>query len=113
MAADARGAPKEDVPLPRPRPTDLHGPNSPLPEDGKSDAHEKPARDEGCLERLKADGFTFEPATPPWSRSGLNDARTSIPTPSFRPFLRPESSFPRSWGWCWAPAPRRTYSIVA
>jgi len=64
MAADARGAPKEDVPLPRPRPTDLHGPKSPPPESGKSDEHEKPARDEACLERLKAAGFTFEPATP-------------------------------------------------
>jgi hypothetical protein len=64
MAADARGAPQGDVPLPRPRPTDLHGPKSPSPENGKSDAHEKPARDEGCLERLKAAGFTFEPATP-------------------------------------------------
>ena len=71
MAADVRGAPKEDVPLPRPRPTDLHGPKSPPPEDGKSDAHEKPARDEACLERLKAAGFTFEPAT---SHAALNPA---------------------------------------
>jgi hypothetical protein len=64
MAADARGAPRDDVPLPRPRPTDLHGPKSSPPEEGKSDAHEKPARDEGCLDRLKAAGFTFESATP-------------------------------------------------
>jgi hypothetical protein len=62
MAADARGAPRNDVPLPRPRPTDLHVPKAP-PEDGKGDAHEKPARDEACLDRLKAAGFTFEPAT--------------------------------------------------
>jgi hypothetical protein len=64
LAADAHGAPRGDVPLPLPRPTDLHGPKSPPPEDGKGEGHEKPARDEGCLERLKAAGFTFEPATP-------------------------------------------------
>ena len=64
IAADARGAPRGDVPVPRPRPTDLHVPKSPPSEDGKSEAHEKPARDEACLERLKAAGFTFEPATP-------------------------------------------------
>ena len=63
IAPEARGAPKDEVPLPRPRPTDLHAPKSPA-QDGKSDAHEKPARDESCLERLKAAGFTFEPATP-------------------------------------------------
>jgi hypothetical protein len=64
MAADARGAPQGDVPLPRPRPTDLHAPKSPASEGGKSEATEKPARDEACLERLKAAGFTFEPTTP-------------------------------------------------
>jgi len=63
FAAEARGAPREDVPLPRPRPTDLHAPKSPPPEDGKSEAAEKPAGDEACLERLKAAGFMFEPAT--------------------------------------------------
>jgi len=63
MAADARGAPRDDVPLPRPRPTDLHVPKASPPEDGKGDAHDKPNRDEGCLDRLKAAGFTFEPAT--------------------------------------------------
>jgi hypothetical protein len=63
-ATVAQSAPPREVPLPRPRPTDLLGPKSPPPEDGKSDAHEKPARDEACLERLKAAGFTFEPATP-------------------------------------------------
>jgi hypothetical protein len=64
MTADAHGAPRDDVPLPRPRPTDLHKPKPSAPENGKSDTHEKPARDEACLERLKAAGFTFEPATP-------------------------------------------------
>src|SRR5262249_32947827 len=63
MAADARGAPRDDVPLPRPRPTDLHVPKASPAEEGKGDAHEKPNRDEGCLDRLKAAGFTFEPAT--------------------------------------------------
>src|SRR5215475_3144451 len=48
MAADARGAPRDDVPLPRPRPTDLHVPKASPPEDGKGDAHDKPNRDEGC-----------------------------------------------------------------
>lgn len=62
-AAAARGAPRDDVPLPRPRPTDLHAPKSPPLEDDKSEVVEKPARDEACLERLKAAGFTFEPAT--------------------------------------------------
>jgi hypothetical protein len=64
MAADARGAPPVDVPLPRPRPTDLHAPRSPEPEDGKGEGAEKSARDEACIERLKATGFTFEPVTP-------------------------------------------------
>ena len=64
LAADASGAPRDDVPLPRPRPTELHKAKPSPPENGKSDAREKPARDEGCLERLKAAGFTFEPATP-------------------------------------------------
>jgi hypothetical protein len=63
VAADARAAPREEVPLPRPRPTDLHGPKSAPPENGKGEAHEKPARDEGCLDRLKSAGFTFESAT--------------------------------------------------
>ena len=58
--ADAWGAPVSDVPLPRPRPTDLHAPHA--PEDGK-DGEEKPARDEDCLERLKGAGIAFEPAT--------------------------------------------------
>ncbi|HEV2957693.1 MAG TPA: extensin family protein [Xanthobacteraceae bacterium] len=64
MATAAQGAPRREVPLPRPRPTDLHVPKSPPPEDGKGEAAEKPARDEACLDRLKAAGFTFEPATP-------------------------------------------------
>jgi hypothetical protein len=63
MATAAQGAPPRDVPLPRPRPTDLHAPKS-LPEDGKGEAAEKPAHDEACLDRLKAAGFAFEPATP-------------------------------------------------
>jgi hypothetical protein len=63
VAADARGAPPADVPLPRPRPTDLHAPKSPSPEDGKSEAAEKPSGDEACLDRLKAAGFAFEPVT--------------------------------------------------
>jgi len=49
-----------DVPLPRPRPTDLHGPRAPAPEDGKTEGEEKPAHDEACLDRLKAAGITFE-----------------------------------------------------
>jgi hypothetical protein len=60
--ADARGAPLREVPLPRPRPTDLHAPHAPAPEDGK-DAAEKPSRDEDCLERLKAAGIAFEQTT--------------------------------------------------
>src|ERR1043166_1263978 len=64
LAADASGAPREDVPLPRPRPTELHKAKPSPPKNGKSDAREKPARDEGCLERLTAAGFTFERATP-------------------------------------------------
>jgi hypothetical protein len=63
VAGDARGAPLSDVPLPRPRPTDLHGSGSPPPEDGKSEAVEKRSGDESCLERLKAEGFSFEPVT--------------------------------------------------
>ena len=63
MAADARGAPQGDVPLPRPRPTDRHVPKASPPEDCKGDAHEKPVHDEGCLDRLNAAGFIFEPAT--------------------------------------------------
>jgi len=63
LAADARAAPRDDVPLPRPRPTDLHAPKSPPPEDGKSEAVEKSSGDEACLERLKAAGFSFEPVT--------------------------------------------------
>jgi len=62
LAADARAAPRDEVPLPRPRPTDLHAPKEPTHEDGKDEA-EKPGRDEACLERLKSAGFTFEPAT--------------------------------------------------
>jgi len=62
LAADARAAPRDEVPLPRPRPTDLHGPKEPTHEDGKDEATEKPGRDEACLERLKSAGFTFEPA---------------------------------------------------
>ncbi|MBV8754915.1 MAG: extensin family protein [Hyphomicrobiales bacterium] len=63
VAVEARGAPRSDVPLPRPRPTDLHAPRSPPPEEDKNEAAEKPAGDEACLERLKSAGFTFEPAT--------------------------------------------------
>src|SRR5262245_30482597 len=63
LAADARAAPRSDVPLPRPRPHDLHVPKAPSSEDGKSEATEKPAGDQACLDRLKAAGFTFEPAT--------------------------------------------------
>src|ERR1700746_985819 len=62
MAADARAAPRDNVPVPRPRPPDLHGPKSSGPEEGKTES-EKPSRDEACLERLKAAGFIFEPAT--------------------------------------------------
>ncbi|MBV9395705.1 MAG: extensin family protein [Methylobacteriaceae bacterium] len=58
-----RGAPRSDVPLPRPRPPELHTPKSAPPEDGKGEAAEKPAGDEACLDRLKAAGFSFEPAT--------------------------------------------------
>jgi hypothetical protein len=71
VAADAREAPPADVPLPRPRPTDLHAPKSPPPEDGKSEAAEKPSGDEACLERLKAAGFSFEPTT---QHAGSNPA---------------------------------------
>jgi hypothetical protein len=77
MAADARAAPRDDVPLPRPRPTDLHAPKSPSPEDGKSDAAEKSSRDEACLERLKAAGFSFEPVT----QHGASNPACVIDTP--------------------------------
>ncbi len=60
--AGAWGAPLRDVPLPRPRPTDLHGPRAPAPEEGKAEGEEKPAHDEDCLARLKAAGITFESA---------------------------------------------------
>jgi len=63
ITAQAHGAPPRDVPLPRPRPPDLQSPQSPSPEDGKSEAAEEPTRDEACLERLKAAGFAFEPST--------------------------------------------------
>jgi hypothetical protein len=46
--ADARSDPLRDVPLPRPRPTDLQAPHATAPEDHK-DGEEKPARDEDCL----------------------------------------------------------------
>lgn len=62
MASNAGGAPPSDVPFPRPRPADLRAPKS-SPE-GKSEAAEKSSRDEACLERLKASGFAFEPASP-------------------------------------------------
>ena len=58
------GAPRDDVPLPRPRPTDLHAPKEPARENGRSEAAERPSRDEACLERLKAAGFIFEPVSP-------------------------------------------------
>ena len=63
LTMDVRAAPRDEVPLPRPRPTDLHGPKEPTQEDGKDEAAEKSGRDEACIERLKAAGFTFEPAT--------------------------------------------------
>jgi len=63
LTMDVRAAPRDEVPLPRPRPPDLHGPKEPTHEDGKGEAAEKSGRDEACLERLKAAGFTFEPAT--------------------------------------------------
>jgi hypothetical protein len=63
LAADARAAPRDEVPLPRPRPPDLHAPKEPSHDDGKGDAADKPTRDDACLDRLKAAGFTFEPAT--------------------------------------------------
>jgi hypothetical protein len=64
-AADAQGAATQRaVPLPRPRPPDLHAPPAP-PSDAKEEAHkEPPAGDEACLERLKAAGIAFEPASP-------------------------------------------------
>jgi hypothetical protein len=62
-AAQGAAAPR-DVPLPRPRPTDLHAPQAAPAENGKSEAAEKPAHDEACLERLKAAGVTFEAAAP-------------------------------------------------
>jgi hypothetical protein len=61
VAGDVGGAPRSDVPLPRPRPT-LHTPKSAPPEDGKSEA-EKSAGDEACLDRLMAAGFSFEQVT--------------------------------------------------
>jgi hypothetical protein len=61
-SAYAWGAPLRDVPLPRPRPTDLHGPRAPAPDEDKAESEEKPAHDEDCLARLKAAGITFESA---------------------------------------------------
>jgi hypothetical protein len=61
-ALSARGAPRDDVPVPRPRPPDLHGQKSPAPEEEKTEA-EKPVHDESCLQRLKSAGFAFETAT--------------------------------------------------
>jgi hypothetical protein len=75
-ALNARGAPRDDVPVPRPRPTDLHGPKSPMPEEGKMEA-EKPVRDESCLERLKSAGFAFETAT----QHAASNAACAIDTP--------------------------------
>jgi hypothetical protein len=63
MAADARAAAQRAVPLPRPRPTDLHAPQ-PAPDDGKAEPKET-ARDEACLDRLKAAGIQFEPVPAP------------------------------------------------
>jgi hypothetical protein len=63
LTMDVRAAPRDEVPLPRPRPTDLHGPKELTHEDGKGEAAEKSGRDEACIERLKSAGFTFEPAT--------------------------------------------------
>jgi hypothetical protein len=64
FAMDAQCAPpRGEVPLPRPRPTDLHAPGRAPAEDGKGEAHEKPARDETCLDRLKDAGITFETAS--------------------------------------------------
>jgi len=63
LTMDVRAAPRDEVPLPRPRPTDLHAQKAPSHDDGKDEAAEKSGRDEACLERLKAAGFTFEPAT--------------------------------------------------
>jgi hypothetical protein len=70
MTADARAAAQRAVPLPRPRPTDLHAPQPAAPDDGKAEPKET-ARDEACLDRLKAAGIAFEPAAPP---AGANPA---------------------------------------
>jgi hypothetical protein len=77
VATDARGAPRDDVPLPRPRPPDLHAPKAPSHDDGKDGAAEKSGRDEACLERLRAAGFTFESAT----QHAASNAACVIDTP--------------------------------
>ena len=59
-AADASCAAAQTVPLPRPRPPDLHAPEPAAPE-----TPQEPARDEACLERLKAAGMAFDQAAPP------------------------------------------------
>jgi hypothetical protein len=64
--ADARcAAAQRSVPLPRPRPPDLHVPQPAAPDEGKADSRQEPARDEACLERLKAAGIQFEQVTAP------------------------------------------------
>jgi hypothetical protein len=64
--ADARcAAAQHGVPLPRPRPPDLHAPQPAAPDEPKAETRPEPARDEACLDRLKAAGMQFEPARPP------------------------------------------------
>jgi hypothetical protein len=66
MAADAQcAAAPRAVPLPRPRPPDLHAPQPASPDDAKADIRKEPTRDDACLERLKTAGIAFEPALPP------------------------------------------------
>ena len=70
MTADGRAAAQYAVPLPRPRPTDLHAPPPAAPDDPKAEPKEA-ARDEACLDRLKAAGIQSEPVHAP---AGANPA---------------------------------------
>jgi hypothetical protein len=66
MATDTGSASSpRPVPLPRPKPPDLHAPRPAAPDDGKGETPKEPARDEACLERLKAAGMAFEPSPQP------------------------------------------------
>ena len=65
-AADACcAAAQRSVPLPRPQPPDLHVPQPAAPDEGKADTRKEPARDDACLDRLKAAGIQFEPVASP------------------------------------------------